>query len=301
MKKIMVIGSISMDFVVKTKQVPAEGETLIGESFNTYYGGKGANQGVAASRLGGQVSMIGAVGKDVFGQEVLTNLQKNHINTDGIKEVSEISTGVAHIIVKDGDNRIIVVPGTNDCLKINDIEQRQEAILASDVVILQNETPAEVIDYVINYCYQNNVATVLNPAPAREMLASTIAKATYLTPNETEFGLLFPELPLEEALEQYANKLIVTLGSQGAAFHDGQQLQMVPAFKVKPVDTTGAGDTFNGGLAVGIANHLSLKDSVTFGNLASSLAVQANGAQAGIPTLAQMKGEQAYDEAWHIE
>lgn len=301
MKKITVVGSIAMDFVVKTAVVPEQGETIIGESFTTHFGGKGANQAVAASRTGAKVAMIGAVGTDVFGDEVLQNLQANQIETSGIKRVGGLSTGVAQIIIKEGDNRIIVIPGANNGLTEEDIEQHEETLLTSDMVIMQHEVPETIIECVTGYCFDHNVPIILNPAPARPVSQEVIDKVTYLTPNESEFNLMFPNIGLEEALKRYPNKLIVTLGSQGAIFYDGEMIQQVAAFKVMPVDTTGAGDTFNGALAVGVTNGLSLKDSVKFGNLASSVAVQANGAQEGIPYLDELRGQENYEKAWHIE
>lgn len=301
MKKITVIGSISTDFVVTTKSVPAQGETLFGETFATFFGGKGANQAVAASRLGGTVRMIGAVGDDVFGQEVLRNLTENHIDISGVKTITGGQTGAATIIVNEGDNRILVVPGANNELTIADIEEQRESLQQSDLVIMQNETPADVIEHAIELCHDMQVATILNPAPARELSLELIEKITFLTPNESEFELLFPQQGLETVLAQYPNKLIVTLGSQGAIFHDGKEIQRVPAFTVTPVDTTGAGDTFNGALGVAISQGLSLKDGIKFGNLASSLAVQVEGAQAGIPNLASMKGQVEYAETWDFK
>lgn len=301
MKQITVIGSISMDFVVTTEQVPAQGETLFGETFNTYYGGKGANQAVAASRLGGAVTMLGAVGNDVFGKEVLGNLKTNKISTAGVKVVDNQHTGVANIVVHEGDNRIIYVPGANDAVTIADVKAQEQLLLASEMVIIQNETPLEVIELVISFCHEHKIKTIYNPAPAREISATALEQVSYLTPNESEFGILFPNQTLETVLKKFPNKLIVTLGSQGAIFYDGTQLQRVPAFKVTPVDTTGAGDTFNGALAVALSYGLSVEESLKFGNLASSLAVQVKGAQDGIPTISTMKGQVEYEEAWHFE
>lgn len=300
MKKITVVGSIAMDFVVHADEIPEQGETIIGQSFTTHFGGKGANQAVAASRAGAQVSMIGSVGSDVFGDEVLQNLVDNQIEVAGIKRVST-STGVAQIIIKEGDNRIIVIPGANNSIKVADIDHHKAKLLESDLVIMQHEIPETIIECVTGYCFSHDIPVILNPAPARAVSDDLIEKVTYLTPNESEFKILFPNLSLEEALKKYPNKLIVTLGSQGAIFYDGHDIQQVAAFKVTPVDTTGAGDTFNGALAVGLTNGLSLKDSVAFGNLASSLAVQANGAQDGIPYLDQLRGQEEYEKTWNIE
>ena len=301
MKLVTVIGSISTDFVVTTGVVPEQGETLFGETFTTFNGGKGSNQAVAASRIGAKVKMIGAVGDDVFGSEVLANLSENKIDITGVKQVKGGQTGAATIIVHEGDNRIIYVPGANNQLTIADIDRQRETLKNSDIVVMQNETPKEVIEYTIELCHELKVPTILNPAPAREISLALIDKLTYLTPNESEFAVIFPAGELVETLRNYPNKLIVTLGSRGAVFYDGQEIQQIPAYKVTPVDTTGAGDTFNGALAVALSNGLSLAEGIQFSNLASSLAVQVSGAQAGIPSLAMMKGQNEYAKKWDFK
>ena len=301
MKQVTVIGSISTDFVVTTAVVPEQGETLFGETFTTFNGGKGSNQAVAASRIGAKVKMIGAVGDDVFGSEVLENLKENKIDITGVKQVKDGQTGAATIIVNEGDNRIIYVPGANNQLTLADIDRQRETLKNSDIVVMQNETPKEVIEYLIELCEELKVPTILNPAPAREISLALIDKLTYLTPNESEFAVIFPEAELAETLRNYPNKLIVTLGSRGAVFYDGQEIQRIPAYKVKPVDTTGAGDTFNGALAVALSNGLTLAEGIQFSNLASSLAVQVSGAQAGIPSLAMMKGQNEYAKKWDFK
>lgn len=301
MKHVTVVGSCSVDYVVNTDVVPREGETVFGRTFETFFGGKGANQAVAASRLGAKVSMIGAVGDDQIGQDVLHNLEENGIDTQGMATIANQSTGVAHIIVKDGDNRIIIVPGSNGDLSVAHLEAQTERLLASDVVVLQHEIAADVVEWVVDFCDRHDIPTILNPAPARALSEKTLNQATYLTPNETEFEVLFPGQDYETVLKMYPNKLIITLGSEGAVFYDGKTMVKVPPFLVRPVDTTGAGDTFNGALAVGIVNGWGLKDSVTFGNLASSVAIQKAGAQAGIPTISVLKEHEAYEKTWHIE
>ncbi|WP_429951061.1 ribokinase [Enterococcus sp. AZ170] len=284
MKKVAVIGSISTDFVVTTKIIPNQGETLVGESFQTFFGGKGANQAIALSRSGLDVSMIGAVGKDVFGQALIDNLKENGINTDMIQTVDTAESGSAHIQVMDGDNRIIIIPGANDRLSIDVVKQYQQQLQQMEMVILQNEIPVETIEYIIDFCATQRIQVLYNPAPAKEISEEYIEKVTYLTPNEHEAVLLFGNKERAEVLRNYPNKLIITLGDQGATFFDGEAEVIVPAQKVATViDTTGAGDTFNGYFAKGILEGLTIAESLKLGNAASAIAIQTKGAQNGIP------------------
>ncbi|MBM7687520.1 ribokinase [Enterococcus ureilyticus] len=284
MKKVAVIGSISTDFVVTTKIIPNQGETLVGESFQTFFGGKGANQAIALSRSGLDVSMIGAVGKDVFGQALIDNLKENGINTDMIQTVDTAESGSAHIQVMDGDNRIIIIPGANDRLSIDVVKQYQQQLQQMEMVILQNEIPVETIEYIIDFCATQRIQVLYNPAPAKEISEEYIEKVTYLTPNEHEAVLLFGNKERAEVLRNYPNKLIITLGNQGATFFDGEAEVIVPAQKVATViDTTGAGDTFNGYFAKGILEGLTIAESLKLGNAASAIAIQTKGAQNGIP------------------
>ena len=301
MKKILVSGSLSTDFVVKTHVKPNQGETVFGESFETVNGGKGANQAVAASRLGGLVAMLGCVGSDIFGQEIKANLKANQVNDTFVEPVTHMASGSAHITLYDQDNSIIVVPGANNALDAKKIEAIASELDQYDLVIIQNEIPQTTNETIINYCWQKQIPLMYNPAPARVIEEKWLEKVTYLTPNEHEFSLLFPNETLSSALRKHPNQLIVTLGSKGAIFFDGQNEQMVPSFKVTPTDTTGAGDTFNGALAVAILTGLPLKEAITFANLAASLSVQGFGAQGGMPTMTQMKGSQHYAKTWDFK
>lgn len=298
-KKITVVGSINTDFVVTSERWAQPGETIIGTSFQTTFGGKGGNQAIAAAKLGGEVTMIGRVGQDVFADEYLNNFREHRVKTDGVEKV-DTSTGSAHITVAQQDNSIIVVPGANDYLQPEDMEEYQELLKNCDLVILQQETPADTIEYVVDYCHRHGVDTLLNPAPAREIPQAVIDQVTYLTPNETEFALMFPDQSYEEACAQYPKKLIITLGSDGAVFNNGQEHINVPAFVVKPIDTTGAGDTFNGALAVAITSGMDLEEGMAFSNLASSLSVQKFGAQGGMPTLTEMRLHPDYQDHWNL-
>ncbi|MBO3287006.1 ribokinase [Paenibacillus sp. SEL3] len=284
MAKISIIGSSSMDLVVTSSKRPGAGETVLGESFTTVPGGKGANQAVAAARLGADVTMIGRVGDDHFGKQILRNFEENHVHTDYVKPVTHMESGTAHIILAEGDNSIVVVKAANNEVTPAYVEEALDVIRSSDIVLIQQEIPTETVVYVSEICAKYQIPLLLNPAPAREVEESVIANATYITPNEHEAAIMFKDLSLQEALRKYPNKLFVTEGSNGVRFFDGEQEVVVPTYKVEAIDTTGAGDTFNAAFAVALAEGNSLADSVKFANRAASLSVTKFGAQGGMPT-----------------
>ncbi|OJF91604.1 ribokinase [Alkalibacterium sp. 20] len=301
MVKITVAGSISTDFVIETDKRPQVGETVEGKNFSTAFGGKGANQAVAAARLGADVFMIGTVGNDTFAEELQRNLKANKIFLNNVERVTQLPSGSAVITIQDGDNAIIYIPGANNALTPERIAMAREDLKTSDLVVVQNEVPVDAIEELVRVCTELEVPVLYNPAPARRMSAEAIEKVRFITPNETEFSVLFPGEKMEDVLERYPNKLLVTAGSEGVYYHDGTKVKLVPANKVVPVDTTGAGDTFNGAFAVAWSNGLSIEDSIRFGNLAASLSIQKMGAQTGIPTLDEMKGSEKYEKEWHLK
>lgn len=301
MSKIAVIGSISTDFVVTADKRPEVGETITGNDFSTTFGGKGANQAVASARLGGEVYMAGTVGTDLFGKELIHNLTKNKIHTDYVEPVTHVPSGSAHITIVDGDNAIVYIPGANNAIDTNRMEKLSELIESSDIVVVQNELPQAVVEKIIDFCFAQQIKVIYNPAPAREVNQSVLEKATYLTPNESEFNLLFPEMTISEGLAKFPNQLIVTMGSKGVYYHDGTSEKHISSYKVNPIDTTGAGDTFNGAFAVALTAGLDMEASIRFGNLAASLSIQKFGAQGGMPTLAEMKESEHYEKTWNIK
>lgn len=302
MSSITVIGSISNDFVVVTQNRPQIGETVEGNSFSIEFGGKGANQAVAVSRLGIPTKMVGAVGADHLGQELVGNLEKNLIDVSNIYPIKNISSGSAVITVSDNDNSIIYVAGANNLVDENLIGRSKESILDSNLVIVQNEIPVETVEHIIDLCFANDVPVLLNPAPAKELSEEWIEKVTFLTPNESEFVQIFGDESMDNVIRKYPNKLIITLGSKGVVFFDGEEIQKIQAYEVdKIVDTTGAGDTFNGGFAVGITKGLSIYDSIKLGNLAASLSIQKFGAQGGMPTVEEIKRCEGYEKNWDFE
>lgn len=283
MSTVTVIGSSSIDFVVQAKKRPEMGETLLGDDFATLPGGKGANQAVAASRLGAKVYMIGCIGNDYFGQQILNNFKKENVNVDHIKVLNDVSSGTAHITVVDEDNSIIVVQGANVFVTPEIVKEAIKVIQNSEMVLIQQEIPEETVEYVSEVCKKENIPLILNPAPARIVSEKVLSNATYLTPNEHEFSVLLKGLTREEAFNKFPNKLIITEGEKGVRYYNGQEEVVVQTFKVDVVDTTGAGDTFNAAFAVAISEGKGLEEALRFANRAASLSVSKLGAQSGMP------------------
>jgi ribokinase len=283
MAKIVVIGSASIDLTVISDKRPQAGETVIGQELVLSPGGKGANQAVAAARLGAEVAFVGAVGKDSYGNQIVDNLKRNQVNTQYVHQLEDVASGTAHIILAEGDNSIVVVPAANMQLTPAMVDAALDIIRTADIIMVQQEIPIVVIEHVSKICHDLGVKLLLNPAPIREIPAGVIAAASYITPNEHEAAALFPSLSLETALAKNPHKLIVTQGKNGALYHDGIQQTLVSGFKVSAVDTTGAGDTFNAAFAVAIAEGKSFAASIKFANAAAALSVQKLGAQGGMP------------------
>ena len=301
MKKIMVIGSISTDFNVQTDRRPKVGETVKGQRFSTSFGGKGANQAVAAARLGANIHMVGTVGSDEFGHLLIDNLEANGISTTLVEQVNNVESGSAHIILADNDNSIIYIPGANNEFKEERLDKLKDEMKTAEYVIIQNEIPMPIISGLIEICDELSVKIIYNPAPAEEMDLDLIDKVTYFTPNENEFSLLFPELTLEEGLKTYPNKLIITLGDEGVAYSNGEEIIQIPSYKVKVKDTTGAGDTFNGALAYALSVDADLKTSIQFANLVAAISIQKDGAQGGMPTLEEVIRNEDFNPEWTIQ
>ncbi|GIN65112.1 Bifunctional ribokinase/ribose-5-phosphate isomerase A [Bacillus paralicheniformis] len=283
------IGSSSMDLVVTSQKRPKAGETVLGDSFKTVPGGKGANQAVAAARLGAEVHMIGCVGDDHYGKAILANLKANDVLTDYVEPVTDTESGTAHIVLADGDNSIIVVKGANDHVTPEYVERALPAIERADIVMIQQEIPEDTVDYVSRLCKTLGTPLLLNPAPARPLSKATIENAAYITPNEHEASVLFQGLSREEALQRFPEKLFITEGKNGVRFHNGTEERLIPSFPVKAVDTTGAGDTFNAGLAVALSEGGDIESALRFANRAASLSVLKFGAQGGMPKRAEVE------------
>lgn len=288
--KISVVGSINIDMDIVAERIPLKGETVKGSDIKYIPGGKGANQAVSMARLGADVDFYGCVGDDAYGKILLENLKNENINIDNIKIIENENSGMAIITIGENDNTIVVIPGANNYVSKKYVKEKELELLKSDLVVLQNEIPMETIKYVIDLCYKNNIAVLLNPAPAFKVEKEILDKVTYLTPNEHEAKLIFGEkTSIDEMLRLYPNKLIITLGSKGAVFAN-EKLEIInlPARKTKVVDTTGAGDTFNGAFAVRISQGYNMEEALSFANIAASLSTEKFGAQTGMPNLKEV-------------
>lgn len=288
MGKVVVVGSINVDMVFRSDIRPKAGETVLGSAFSIIPGGKGANQAVAAAKLGAETYMVGCVGNDSNGEFSLKNLKNMNVNTEAVKIIENAPTGVANIVVAENDNSIIVISGANFEVNKEIVNKNKELILSADLVLLQLEIPMEVVEHLVKICFENKVEVLLNPAPAAKLKKSVIEMAAYITPNEHELKLIFGSQARDEVLKAYPNKLIVTMGSKGVKYFDGNEIKEVPSNKVKVVDTTGAGDTFCGGLAAALVRGDSIEDAVTFANKAASFTVTKLGAQSGMPALSDL-------------
>jgi len=300
MSKIVVIGSSNTDMVIQSEHLPAPGETILGGKFFMNPGGKGANQAVAAAKLGGDVVFVARVGDDIFGQEAVAGFKLEGINTDFIVTDPEQPSGVATIMVDaKGENCIAVASGANNWLSPADVNQAMEQIDAADVLLMQLETPIETIEYVAELGVQKGKTVILNPAPAQALSDELLAKLDVITPNETEAEMLTgikvvnladAEKAAQALRAKGVGTVIITLGSQGAFVLSDSFTGMVATRKVEAVDTTAAGDTFNGALAVGMANGQVIDEAVGFANKAATISVTRLGAQASVPSLQEVEG-----------
>lgn len=298
MKNICVIGSLNMDLVVNVDTMPKPGQTIIGSNFKEVPGGKGANQAVAMARLNGNVSMIGKVGEDGFGQTLINSLKNDKVDTTYI-QTAKGATGVALITVdKNAQNSIVVSPGANFEVKEDDIDNNIEAIKNSDIVVLQLETPLNTIKYALNKAKELNKYTILNPAPAVKLDDEIIKNVDLLTPNETELEIISgvsieTEEDIQKAaqimIEKGVKELMVTLGSKGSLYINKEKSMFKKAYKVEAVDTTAAGDSYTGALAVALSQDKNIEDAMDFASKVGALSVLKEGAQSSLPTLEDVK------------
>jgi ribokinase len=278
-----------MDLVVRTPRHPQVGETILGNDFQTFPGGKGANQAVAAAKLGCLVKMIGRVGQDSFGDQLIMAVAGSGVDTTYIRKESRASTGVALITVdEDGQNTIVVASGANWRLTPEDVTAAEDAFYGASVLLLQLECPLNTVGHAIQVARKNRVQVVLNPAPAQMLDAELLERVDYLIPNQTELALLAGQESVQAAIEVLrthgVKRIVVTLGERGAlVVADGVQ-ELIPTFRVPVVDTTAAGDAFAGAFAVALSEGLSIHEAAIWGNAAGALAVTRAGAQPSLPT-----------------
>ena len=294
MRDILVIGSLNMDTVVRAPHIPATGETIIGSFVANMLGGKGANQACAAGRLGSSAAMLGLVGRDAFGEELIAGLNRSNVDTSLIGR-SEAPTGQALICVNDdGNNAIIVLSNANGKCDVDRVRAYEHEIAASRYIMLQMEIPEDAVMEAIRLSAKHGRGVILNPAPAKQALPTDILPLIdYLTPNETELSVL-TGLPVNDPDEAAAaaktliaggvKAVLATLGSRGALYVTADTVALYPAEKVKPVDTTAAGDTFNAAFAVRLAEGADIGEAIRFANTAAAISVTRRGAQPSIPT-----------------
>ena len=290
--KIVVVGSFNMDLTTYMERLPRPGETVHGRRFVTGPGGKGSNQAVAAARLGADVTFVGRVGTDSFGDTAIQTWQTEGINTRYVVRDAENATGVAPIFVDDsGENCIVVALGANLAVSPADVDAASEAIAQADVLVVQLEIDLNTVAHALKVAKDHGVRTILNPAPAAQLPESTLALADYLTPNETELETLLGSVPddLRQAVKLPQQTLVMTAGSRGARWATQSDSGDVPTYKVQVVDTTGAGDAFNAGLAVALAEGKVLADAIAFANATAAMCVTRPGTAPSMPQRAEVE------------
>ena len=300
-KKILVIGSLNMDMVIPVKELPQKGETILGGSPAHIPGGKGANPACAAGKLGGAVTMLGKVGQDGMGRALKENLAAAGVEVTHVEETPDAPTGMAVIYVGEtGSNSIVVIPGANGLCDAAFIEANEELIAAHDIIVLQLEIPYDGVFRAIQLAKKHGRLVVLNPAPAPDSLPpEVIASLDYFTPNETEMARIagLPVGGVEEAIaagkklvEAGVGTVLATLGEAGALLVTKETAQVLPTLRVQAVDTTAAGDTFNGAFVTALAEGMSQEEAIAFGNKAASISVTRKGAQTSIPSREEVDG-----------
>lgn len=288
--KIVIVGSFNMDLTSYMERMPRPGETVNGRKFVTGPGGKGSNQAVAAARLGADVTFVGRVGQDAFGDQAVSTWEREGINTRYVVRDPDHATGVAPIFVDDtGENSIVVVLGANLNIQAADVDAAADVIAGADVLVVQLEINYDMVAYALKVAKQKGIRTILNPAPAARLPAEVVALADFITPNETELEVLAGKtgLAVEEAarslLTTPEQTVVVTMGAQGARYVQRDSSELIPAYKVEVVDTTGAGDAFNGGLAVALAEGKALQAAIAFANATAALCVTRPGTAPSMP------------------
>lgn len=316
---ILVIGSLNMDLIIDAPRMPAQGETILGSGFQTAPGGKGANQAVAAARLGkrdarqtdagrdgqqdnrtgGHVRMIGCLGTDGFGDILAQNLARDNVDTSLLERLPDQPTGVAFILLENGNNRIIVAPGANAALRPERIDELEPVFRECGIVLIQLEIPLETVERAISLARRHRAMIILNPAPARSLPDFLLSQVDVLTPNESECAALtgLPAGTVEEAgqallalLDKGIPRVIVTLGGNGVLYNKGRELLHSPVPEVQVVDTTAAGDSFSGALAVAFSEGMDIDAAIDFANAVGTLTVMKAGAQPSLPTRAEVEG-----------
>jgi len=289
MARVVVVGSINMDLVTLASRFAGPGETVLGERFLTVPGGKGANQAVAAARLGAEVTLIGALGDDAFGEQLREGLAREGIALDHVSRIDDCGSGTASITVAGGENEIIVVPAANARVTPAQVEAAGDAIARADAVLVQMEIPLESVEATLRLGHRLGVPVILNPAPAQKLPTEWLKLARYVTPNQHELAILLgadAQQDFRALMRQAPVPVVLTRGGEGAWYREDGEPTHQSGFAVDVVDTTGAGDTFNGALAVFL--HEGLPQAVRKACAAAALSVTRLGAQGGMPTRVEL-------------
>ncbi|PWU11769.1 MAG: ribokinase [Verrucomicrobia bacterium] len=301
--RIAVIGSANTDLTTFADTFPRAGETIFGNSFDLGFGGKGANQAVAARLCGAEVMMIAKVGADLFGEATVKNFASFGIDTTHVRIVEGVSSGVAPIFVEpNGQNRIIVVKGANDTLKPADVDAAADALRGADTIVLQFEIPLETIYYAVQFARKHKIRCIVNPAPALPANLEHLFAADYFIPNETEAEVItgMPVHSVDDAkkcagelLSRGFSKVVLTLGARGSLVASSQGMELMAPFAVNPKDTTGAGDAFIGSFSVFLGEGIAEKEALSRANLYAALSTQRVGTQKSFPARPEFKAEWA--------
>lgn len=301
MKKILVIGSLNMDTVIETPRIPAPGETIMGKTVKLVPGGKGANQVYTIGKLGGNVSMIGAVGEDSFGEMLIDNLKRVNVDVSGVERIAGGTTGQAFIPVDDtGENSIIVIGGTNGLVDEALLRRHEDLMDACDIVVMQQEIPLSTVMAAKELAVEKGKTIIVDPAPAAAMPDEFWKDIDYMKPNETELGILVGralhtqeeyQAAAHEMLRKGVKHLLVTLGGKGCLFLSKEEEEFIPAVKVKAVDTTAAGDCFTGAFAVALSQGKAEREAIAFAQRASAIAVTRKGAQTSVPSYEEVMAD----------
>lgn len=301
MKKILVIGSLNMDTVIETFKMPKKGETITGKSVKFVPGGKGANQAFAIGKLGGNVSMIGAIGNDTAGDVLKNNLEQVNVDTSSIEVIKDETTGQAFITVdENGENSIILIKGTNGLMSKQIIDNNIDKIRDSDIIIMQLEIPLNVVEYVKKIAIKLKKILIIDPAPARNDIPDEFWNdIDYIKPNETELEILVGRklkslddyiLAAKEIINKGTKNVIVTLGEKGCLLVSKEEKKLFGANKVHAVDSTAAGDSFTAAIAISISKNINIEKAINFAQKVSSIVVTRKGAQTSIPTGEELEG-----------
>ncbi len=283
--KIIVVGSSSIDLVLNTANPPKPNETVMAEKSESFYGGKGANQAVATARLGASVYFVGAVGMDPFGQQILRNLIDEGVNVGYVLETEEAPTGTAYVIAAKGINSIVVVPASNFCLKPKHVAEAEKFFMTSDLVLVQLEIPMDVVEYTAQLAKKHNNKLGIYASPAKELSEEVIDNASFIVAKSNELSIIFGEVPREEILRKYPNKLFVRDDTNSTTYFNGSEMKYYRNDHDSVLHKMGMGDAFAAGFAVALCHGNEVDDCVKFGNDVSLKVTKNRGSQRGLPYL----------------